>query len=66
MNLGYSESKIKTEYNFPELSLDELDKMKTDIRKKMKTQNRNGRILIISLTIITVIIIIFFIITQIL
>ncbi len=51
-SLDYDSSESKTEYDFPSLSESELEKVKEDIRKKIKKEKRIQLIVVISLIVL--------------
>ncbi len=44
--MGFKSSDSKPEFDFPKLSESELEKVKSDIRKKMKSDRRNELIIL--------------------
>ena len=56
---SYKSSDSKPEYNFPKLSESELEKVKSDIRKKLKSERKKEFIIITIVIAILVLLIIF-------
>ena len=50
-HLDYKSSNEKPEYNFPTLDQNDLESLKTDIKAKMKSENRKNFIIVLITTI---------------
>ena len=62
-NLDYKSSNKKPEYNFPSLDKNDLENLKTDIKIKMKSENRKNFIIVLITSITLAILIYFFLLT---